>query len=459
MAGASGWAQLRGLLRSRDFRLLYETRLVSACADGIFQTALASYVLFNPEKATTPAETAWAFAALLLPYSLVGPFVGVCLDRWWRQRILVVSNLVKVVLVTGVAALVAGRSEGVAFFAAAVAALGVNRLFLSALSAGLPRIISDDVLVTANALTTTSGSIATIIGAGIGGLLRWGVGSTPPSVATIVTISAAVYAASALVATRMARKLLGPDEDERASATNVSAWQAVGEVTGDLRRAARHLLQRTRASDALYAISAHRFLYGMATLTIVLLNRNYFTKNVNSGLLGLGAVVAASGVGYVLAAIITPPITGRIGKRAWIGWLMVAAAVAIAVFGLPYRRALLVVGGFVLGISAQGVKISVDTTVQEEVDDSFRGRVFAVYDMLFNATYVAAAAVTATVLPKTGKSYVVMTLVALGYLAAAAGYLALSARHRASGAYRQSVESTDSVIELPKSSSQGSNRP
>jgi hypothetical protein len=118
-----------------------------------------------------------------------------------------------------------------------------------------------------------------------------------------------------------------------------------------------------------------------------------------------------------------------------------------------------VVGGFVLGVSAQGVKISVDTTVQEEVDDSFRGRVFAVYDMLFNATYVAAAAVTATLLPKSGKSYVVMTLLAVGYLAAGAAYLALSARHRANGAYGQSVEPPESVIEMPKSSSQGSNRP
>lgn len=459
MARAAGWAQLRGLLRSRDFRLLYTTRLISACADGVFQTALASYVLFNPEKATTPAETAWAFAALLLPYSVVGPFVGVCLDRWWRQRILVVSNMVKVVLVVGVAALVASRTEGVGFFATAIAALGVNRLFLSALSAGLPRIVDDDVLVTANALSTTSGSIATIIGAGVGGLLRWLIGSNPPSVATIVVVAAGVYATSALVAARMPRELLGPDEEERASATSVSAWRAITDVSGDLRRATRHLLQRHRASDALFAISAHRFLYGIATLTIVLLSRNYFTNNVNSGLLGLGAVVAASGVGFVVAAIITPSVTRRIGLRAWIGWLMLAAAVSIAVFGLPYQRPLLIAGGFVLGVSAQGVKISVDTTVQEEVDDSFRGRVFAVYDMLFNVTYVAAAAVTATVLPKSGKSYVVMILLAVGYLAAGAAYLALSGRHVASGSYEQPVEPPESVIELPKSSSQGSNRP
>jgi len=42
-------AQVREILRARDFRRLYSTRLVSAAADGIFQTALASYV-FSPRK-------------------------------------------------------------------------------------------------------------------------------------------------------------------------------------------------------------------------------------------------------------------------------------------------------------------------------------------------------------------------------------------------------------------------
>jgi MFS family permease len=467
VAGA-GVRQLRELLRSWDFRQLYATRLISATADGIFQAALASYVLFNPEKATTPAETASALAALLLPYSLVGPFVGVCLDRWSRQRVLVISNLVKVALVLGVAGLVAARSEGAAFYIAAVTALGVNRLFLSALSAGLPRIVSDDDLVTANALSTTSGSIATIVGAGIGGLIRLVMnGASTGAVTTMVVVAAGVYAASAAVAARMPRTLLGPDDEELASAVAISAWRATAQVAGDLRRAAGHVLHHRRAADALFAISAHRFLYGIATLTIVLLERNYFTANLSSGLAGLGAVVGASGVGILVAAIITPGLTRRLGKRAWITWLLLAAAVSIAAFGLPFQRALLVVGAFVLGVSAQGVKISVDTTVQEEVADAFRGRVFAVYDMLFNVTYVLAAAVTATVLPASGKSYVVMTLLAVGYLAAAVVFAAVSSRHRdhpATGlppgvAPDRSPRQPASVIETPNSSSRGANRP
>lgn len=432
----SAAAQLRELLRVRDFRLLYITRLVSASGDGMFQAALASYVLFNPENATTPAETASALAAVLLPYSLIGPFAGVFLDRWSRQRVLVIGNIIKVALVVVVAALVGAGSAGALFFVAAVATLGVNRFFLSALSAGLPRVVSESQLVTANALSTTSGSMATIAGAGIGGLVRFGFdrghGVGDGVIASIVVLAAIAYGLAALVATVMGRETLGPSAEERSAARSTSIRRSIVEVSRDLGWAARHVLAHRRAADALAAISAHRFFYGVATLMIVLLDRNYFTHNATSGLRGLGAAVAATGGGILVAAAITPWASRRFGKRAWISWLLAAAGVAIAAFGLPFNQGLLILGAFVLGISAQGVKISVDTTVQEEIDDSFRGRVFSVYDMLFNVTYVAAAAVTATAVPKSGRSFVAMLLLAVGYLIAAAVFWAVSSRRPAS---------------------------
>jgi len=50
-------ADLRTVLRGRDFRRLYATRLVAQTADGVFQVALASYVLFSPEKQATAGKT------------------------------------------------------------------------------------------------------------------------------------------------------------------------------------------------------------------------------------------------------------------------------------------------------------------------------------------------------------------------------------------------------------------
>jgi MFS family permease len=428
---------VREILRAPNFGRLYSTRLLSAIADGIFQTALASYVVFSPEKATTPAKIAAAFAVLLLPYSIAGPFAGVFLDRWHRQRVLVVANTVKVALVVVVAGLVLANSSGVIFVITAVAALGVNRLFLAALSAALPHVVDPAQLVAANALSTTSGSVATIVGAAIGAGIRIATGSSAAAAASIVLLSAVVYGTSAAVAATMGRELLGPDAEEPAPGSHSPVSTLIGQVgvasamvavVRELVGATRYLGQRKRAAHALGALSAHRFLFGVASLTIVLLDRNYFAtqRNVDAGILGLGADIGAVGVGIVVAALVTPPAARRIGTTMWITAMLTLGGVAIAGFGLPFQRGLLVVGSFLLGVSAQGVKICVDTTIQQQVGDLYRGRVFAVYDMLFNVTYVGAAAVTATVLPGSGRSVTVMSCLAGGYLLAAVIFAWLS---------------------------------
>src|ERR671929_2319633 len=99
---------VRHLLFRGDFRRLLATRLLSQFGDGVFQAALAGTVLFNPQRAADPVDVAAGFAVLLLPYSLVGPFAGVWLDRWSRRQVLLHANVVRAVLVAFVAALTLG---------------------------------------------------------------------------------------------------------------------------------------------------------------------------------------------------------------------------------------------------------------------------------------------------------------------------------------------------------------
>src|SRR3954453_9039646 len=168
-------ATVRALLRRGDFRRLLGTRLPAQFGDGVFQAALAGTVLFNPQRAAAPGGVAAGFAVLLLPYSLVGPFAGVWLDRWSRRQVLLRANLLRAGLVGVVAALVFGGVQGTAFSAAGLAVFSVNRFVLVALSAGLPHTTDEASLVSANALSTTSGAVATVVGgAAAPGLLQLG---------------------------------------------------------------------------------------------------------------------------------------------------------------------------------------------------------------------------------------------------------------------------------------------
>ena len=175
---------------------------------------------------------------------------------------------------------------------------------------------------------------------------------------------------------------------------------------------------------ALTAIGVHRLCYGLLTLTTLLLYRNTFVDDgaLGAGLLGLGVVLAAGAVGTLLAAVATPPAVRRIGKRHWVTGLLAGAGLTELTLGLVFTPPALVAGALLIGFVGQGVKICVDTTLQECIDDGHRGRVFSVYDTLVNVTFVVALLIAAFVLPSSGISRPVAGALGLLYLLAALTY-------------------------------------
>jgi len=83
--------------------------------------------------------------------------------------------------------------------------------------------------------------------------------------------------------------------------------------------------------------------------------------------------------------------------------------------------AVLAAGG-TLGLAAQGAKIAVDTIVQRDTADAYRGRAFSLYDVLYNAAFVGAAALAAVALPDTGWSPPLFAGLAAVYLAGAVAF-------------------------------------
>ena len=209
MAGRSTHA-VRAVLAEPDLRRLLRVRLAGQLGDGLFQGALFSAAFFNPQKATSAAEAAAAFATLLLPYSLVGPFAGVLLDRWSRQRVLVVANVVRALVVVGLAGSVAstGAISGTTV-ALALVAVSLNRFVLSGLSASLPQVVDARWLVTANSFCTTLGSGATAVGGSAASALRAWWGEDDAGAARIALVGAAAYLLAAGLAAADRRTPVG----------------------------------------------------------------------------------------------------------------------------------------------------------------------------------------------------------------------------------------------------------
>ncbi|QDQ12549.1 MFS transporter [Streptomyces spectabilis] len=403
---------LRVLLRLRDFRRLLAVRLLSQGADGVYQVALATHVVFAPEKEASPAAIASAMAVLLLPYSLVGPFAGVLLDRWRRRQVLVYGNVLRAALASLTAVLMLGDAPDWLFYASALCVTAVNRFVLAGLSAALPRVVDADRLVMANSLSPTAGTLAATAGGGLAFLVRI---VAADSDAAVVLLGAALYLCSAFASLRMSRELLGPEKELVQPRLAVAlAGTARGLLAG-----VRHLAERRAAAHALVSMTLMRFCFGALTVMVLMLCRYAWSSSEDDGLALLGIAVVFSGAGFFAAAVMTPWAVGRFGARGW----MVVCAAAAAVLGpallLPFAPGSILVGAFVIGLTTQGAKIATDTVVQSAADDGFRGRIFSLYDVLFNVAFVGAAGVAALMLPPDGKSVLLVASVALVYAAIA----------------------------------------
>ncbi|MBO0775867.1 MAG: MFS transporter [Actinobacteria bacterium] len=422
------------VLAGRDFRRLLSTRLVSQFGDGIFTAAIGTYVFFSQNSFPNPGVAATAFAVLYLPYSLIGPFAGVFIDRWSRRQILVWSALLRAALVCFTAFLVAGGSQGTLLYVSVLAALGVNRFFLSALSAALPHVVAEDELVMANAVAPTIGTICSFLGAvaQLGVHLAGNGGRSSSAIALLV--AAGCYVLASAVGATMRRRQLGPPPLPPGMARAGLSTDLMMVVRG-LASGALRAWRRRPVAAALGATAAQRAMYGILLLASILLYRNYFytTSAANRSLGHFTLVVVAAAIGFGAAAVITPVVTRRVPKTVWIAVLLAVGGIVTGILGPTFSQPAFLAIALTLGIVAQGVAICSITIIQERMDDRYRGRVFALYDMLFNVPFVLGAVAAAQVIPVSGKSLPVVVAAAAGYLAAAAAYTLASRQELAAG--------------------------
>lgn len=410
-----------GLIRHPRLSRLFLLRWTGQAVDGIFQSALASFVLFSPERQASALGAALAFAVVLLPYSIVGPFVGTVLDRISRQRALLVSNLLRALDLLIVAFLVFQGRTGVELTVVVLVAFGINRLILAGLSAGLPLVIESKSLITANALAVTGGSLLVVLGGGIGLGLRKifdSMHNANHSDASLMLIASVGYFTAAMLTLRLRRKEIGPLDHEKAKASLV-------EGLIEIRQGFTYLFRHADAARGILATAIQRGGLTALVLVALLLERNSFhpSSKPEAGLAGLAVALSIAGVGITFGALIAPSGVARYGRHTWIRYMMIGSALSPLFLAVSASPIALYSAAFLTSLFGQSLKVTNDALVQAKIDDIYRGRVFAVYDVLVNAAIVSGAVLAALALPTSGKAPIVPLLISLAYVASAASVL------------------------------------
>ena len=405
------WPVSKGSRLNRILTIRWSGQLT----DGLFQSALASFVLFSPERAPNAISAALAFAVVLLPYSLIGPYVGIFLDRFSRQRIIRNCNYIRAANLLIIAWLVNSSSTGIVLTLFVLFAFGVNRLILSGLSAGLPLLVKKEELIAANALAVTGGTIWVVIGGGIGigikNLLSQN-SDADFADAVVILIASLGFLTAALACFRLNKYEIGPLEHEVSAESR--GYKEVLEGLMILR-------SHSDALRGILSIGIQRGGITALTLMALLLERNSFNDpaDPDAGLAGFGMALAIAGIGIGLGAIISPYGVIKFGRHRWMRLLMFLCIPPLLIYAAGINEISMIASAFLVGLCGQGIKVTNDALVQSKITDEYRGRVFAFYDVAVNAGIVTGAIGAALILPDNGVTAFLPITVALFYLFAA----------------------------------------
>ena len=405
------WPVSKGSRLNRILTIRWSGQLT----DGLFQSALASFVLFSPERAPNAISAALAFAVVLLPYSLIGPYVGIFLDRFSRQRIIRNCNYLRAANLLIIAWLVNSSSTGIVLTLFVLFAFGVNRLILSGLSAGLPLLVKKEELIAANALAVTGGTIWVVIGGGIGigikNLLSQN-SDADFADAVVILIASLGFLTAALACFRLNKYEIGPLEHEVSAESR--GYKEVLEGLMILR-------SHSDALRGILSIGIQRGGITALTLMALLLERNSFNDpaDPDAGLAGFGMALAIAGIGIGLGAIISPYGVIKFGRHRWMRLLMFLCIPPLLIYAAGINEISMIGSAFLVGLYGQGIKVTNDALVQSKITDEYRGRVFAFYDVAVNAGIVTGAIGAALILPDNGVTAFLPITIALFYLFAA----------------------------------------
>jgi len=391
----------RAALRGADFRKLVAIRLVGQVGDGFFQSSLVASVVFAPEEQSTTVGLFKAYLIVALPFCVLGPFVGVFIDRWSRRRILVLAPLVKALCVG--AALFDPIGEAWPFYAGTLVVISVNRFLLAAAQAVVPRLVPAEELLMANSIATVGGTVALLVGVFVGGRVVDAVGSSVP-----VVILAGI---SAVAVSAIAARIRGDLAPHTLPAEPALLRHEVRRAVAELRDGLSTVARTPRALGPITSISLDQIGQGIVlTLSLVV-----FREELGEGVGSFSDLIGAGGIGVLVGIATVGLLEDRFPKERIVAGAFAIGGLALLGVSVVLRDVTILVAAGVIGLAFAWKKVPVDTIVQGSLPDGFRGRVFAVYDVLYNAARVIAAGVAIPLFPAVGTRWSI-ALVAIAFL-------------------------------------------
>ena len=352
------------ILRQPNFARLWLGGLISMMGNWILIVGLPFEIY---RRTGSTLATGAMVLAFLVPSILLGSVAGVFVDRWDRQRLMVVINLVLAAVILPLLAIDA-LGIWIAYLVLFVSSC-LEQLLDPAEGALLPNLLEnpDDDLVTANALNGMNNHLARLIGPAVGGVIVavGGLGAVVAIDAVSFLLAAGLIAT---IRTEHGRAMRHESLEHEAA----NAWRRVlFEWRDGLRTVWHHPV--LRALLAFFVIT--RIGEGLTATLFV----PWTTDALHSDATGYGLLLSTQAIGGLAGAI----VIGRLGSRMDPLRLVILGSLVFGLIDLglftypaiyPYIGPALVVM-VVVGVPGAAMMAGIATLEQTMASDSHRGRV------------------------------------------------------------------------------------
>ena len=390
----SRWQVAWRALRHRNFQLFFSGQLISLVGTWM-QSVAQSWLVYRLTGSALLLGSV-GFASQI-PVFLFAPLGGITADRVNRRHIVIATQVAAMVLALILAVMTLSHAidHRIWLIFVLAALLGVVNAFdIPGRQSFLVDMVGKEDLMNAIALNSSMFNGARVVGPAIAGILVAKIGEGWCFFANAVSYIAVIIG------------LLMMRVHSPARASMASPFE--------------HMMEGFRFVNRTAPIRALLLLLGVVSLVgmpYVVLMPIFADQILHGGARGLGILMGATGVGALLGALTLAFREGVKGLGRWVAWCSAGFGASLIVFSLSHTFWVSVILLLPVGYTIMLQMASSNTLIQVMVPDALRGRVMAVYSMMFMGMAPIGALLGGALADRLGAQ----TTVAIGGLASVAG--------------------------------------
>jgi MFS family permease len=299
-SGVNLQSYVRLVRGNANFRRLWLAQIVSENGDWFYTLAIYSLLLDLTGKASS---VALALVLQVLPHTILGPLAGTFNDRFSRRKVMIVSDLLRVVIV---ACMLLVRTRGSVWVIYPLLFLETVMVafFEPARNAVIPNIVAEDDVITANTLSSATWSFDLAIGSVMGGIVAAWLGRD-----AVFVLNSLSFLVSALLIGRMRFTESHADAASRHPEDRAAGWSSI--------RAGFRYIAHNPKLAALVSLKGGVSIVGTSWVLFPVMAERTFTVPVSGlstarvGLIGMSLLMGARGIGALVGPLFASRFTGQ----------------------------------------------------------------------------------------------------------------------------------------------------